>query len=97
MSLLTKRRIKNDVSEFFHVIKSEFKKIDAINTSKSMLIATQVKLFYLKIKETEDNQDIVYNQMVEWLNKRTNVSKEACSIIISYYVQSCEVFDVISK
>lgn len=97
ITILTKRKIKNDVSDFFNIIQNEFKNIDSTNTNKSELIATQIKSFYLKISQNEKNQNIIFNQIVEWIHSKTNVSKEASSIIVSYFVQRCEVFDVISK
>jgi predicted HNH restriction endonuclease len=94
---LTKRKIKNHVHDFFHIVKKEFQNIDSIKTSKSTLIATQVKVFYLKAMDNNINQEDVFNYLVEWLDKKTSVSKDASSIVISYFVQNCEVFDVIPK
>jgi 5-methylcytosine-specific restriction endonuclease McrA len=94
---LTKRKIKNHVRDFFHIVKKEFQNIDSIKASKSTLIATQVKVFYLKAMDNNVNQEDIFNYLVEWLNKRTSISKDASSIVISYFVQNCEVFNVISK
>ena len=94
---MTKRKIKNHVRDFFHIVKKEFQNIDSIKASKSTLIATQVKVFYLKAMDNNVNQEDIFNYLVEWLNKRTSISKDASSIVISYFVQNCEVFNVISK
>lgn len=96
MKALFKRKIKNDVSEFFNIIKQEFKNIDSIKATKAEQIATQVKSFYLETSNKCDNQEEVYNLLVEWLDRRTNISKEASAIVISFFVQNCEVFNEIS-
>lgn len=93
---LTKRKIKNYVRDFFHIVKKEFQNIDSIKTTKSTLIATQVKVFYLKAMDKNVNQEDIYNYLVDWLDKKTSVSLDASSIVISYFVQNCEVFDVVS-
>lgn len=93
---LTKRKIKYHVSEFFHIIKHEFKNIDTVKPNKATKIATQIKSFYYESLEIENNQEFIYNSLVEWLDKKTAINKEASSIIISYFIQNCEVFDVIS-
>lgn len=93
---LTKKKIKNNVRDFFHILKKEFKNIDAIKANKATLIAQQVKVFYLKTMNTNTNQEDIFNYLVLWLNKKTQVSEDASSIIISYFIQNCEVFDAIS-
>jgi hypothetical protein len=93
---LTKRKIKQDVCDFYHIIKKEFQNIDTIKINRATLIATQIKAFYLKSTEENTNQEDIFNYLVEWLDKKTSVSKAASSIVISYFVQNCEVFDVIS-
>ncbi|MBX9866573.1 MAG: HNH endonuclease [Burkholderiales bacterium] len=91
---LTKRKIKYHVSEYYNIIKHEFNRL---STTKSEQIAIQVKLFYLKLCEKSQNQELIYGYMVDWLHSKTKVSEEASSIIISFFVQNCEVFRVISK
>lgn len=94
---LTRQKIKYHVSEFFHIVKREFQNIDAVNSNKATQIAIQIKSFYYKASEINNNQESIYNYLVEWLDKKTNISIEASSIVISYFVQNCEVFDVISE
>lgn len=90
---LTKRRIKNDVTDYFLLIKKEFSNLDKIKPGIFELISTQVKSYYLKIKQTCSNQEDIYNNMAEWLSKKTlSSSIEACKVVVSFFVQNCEVF-----
>lgn len=97
ISNLTKRKIKNHVREFFNIIKKEFKYIDSVKPNKATKIAIQIKAFYNEALEVNTNQEAIYSYLVEWLDKKTNISEDASSIVISYFVQDCEVFDAISK
>lgn len=93
LSGLTKRKIINDVTDYYIYIKEQFKLLDKQEQNSFELIATQVKVFYLKLRKTESSQQTIYEQLIEWLFKKTeNSSKEACSIIISFFIQNCEVF-----
>ena len=94
---LTKKKIKNNVRDFFHIVKKEFKNIDAIKANKATLIAQQIKVFYLKTMDKNLNQEDIFNYLVLWLNKKTQISEDASSIVISYFIQNCEVFDVIPE
>ncbi|MFA7021251.1 ABC-three component system protein [Aliarcobacter sp.] len=93
---LTKKQIKSNVREFFNILKKEFQNIDTLNPNKSTKIATQIKSFYNEVYEKTQNQEDIYEYLVEWLYKKTNKSKDASSIVVSYFVQNCEVFDAIS-
>ncbi len=93
---LKKRKIKQDVREFFHILKKEFQNIDTLKPNKSTKIALQIKSFYSEVFEKTQNQKDIYEYLVEWLHKKTNKSKDASSIVVSYFVQNCEVFDVVS-
>jgi HNH endonuclease len=93
LSVLIKRKIKNDVTDYYIYVKEQFKLLNKQEPNSFELIATQVKAFYLKLKKNETSQQKIYEQLTEWLYKKTeNSSKEACSIIISFFIQNCEVF-----
>jgi hypothetical protein len=93
---LTKKKIKSHVRDFYHIVKREFKNIDSIKINKATLIAQQIKVFYLKATDKNTNQEDIFNYLVEWLHKKTDISQDASSIVISYFIQNCEVFDAIS-
>ena len=96
MVFITKSKIKFHVSEYFHIVRCELQNLDAITPSKATKIATQIKSFYLEASEKSTRQEDVYYGLVEWLHSKTNINKEASSVVISYFVQNCEVFDVVS-
>lgn len=57
----------------------------------------QVRLNYLNLNEKGYDQETIYYQMTKWLCDATNGSWNACEIVISYFIQKCEVFDVITE
>lgn len=90
---LTKRRIVNNVTDYYVYIKGQFQLLDLQEGNSFELISMQVKTFYLKIRKSEHSQQVIYEQLTEWLYKKTeNSSWEACSIIIAFFIQNCEVF-----
>ena len=96
MKSITKRKIKLNVSEYFHILKKELQNLDAITPNKATKIATQIKAFYLETSEKSTNQEVVYHSLIKWLHSKTNINEEASAVVISYFIQNCEVFDVIS-
>lgn len=57
----------------------------------------QVRLNYLNLKDKGYSQRDIYEAMIKWLQGATNEDAHACEIVIAYFVQKCEVFDVISE
>lgn len=89
---LTKRKIKRDV-EYFKFIQEKLKAIDSIEPTRSELIAQQIKSYYIKLEGIYATQEEIYYEMAKWLSKKTKSSNEqASSIVISFFVQNCEVF-----
>ena len=96
ISKLTKRKIHQNVQGYFNEVKYKFKNLDKIQPLTTETISTQIKQHYLLLRknDSDKSQKEIFEAMVEWLNKRTNnKSFESCEIIISYFVQNCEIFE----
>ncbi|MCS1380773.1 HNH endonuclease [Lysinibacillus sphaericus] len=90
---ITKRKIRNDITDYYIFIREQFKILDKQDTDSFNLIASQIRTYYLKLKKNENSQQNIYEQLTEWLSKKTeNSNKEVCGIIISFFIQNCEVF-----
>ncbi|ARK22463.1 ABC-three component system protein [Sporosarcina ureae] len=93
LSRITKRRIRNEITDYYYYIKEHFAQLDSQYPKSFNAIASQVSAFYNTLSRTEPSQEVIYNQLTEWLSKKTgNSSLLACGIVISFFVQNCEVF-----
>lgn len=94
LETFTKHKIRNEIREYYIYIKQQFQLLDKQTESDSFdLIASQVNTFYKALKKNVKSQEEIYEQMTEWLSKKTqNSSKYVCGIIISFFIQNCEVF-----
>jgi hypothetical protein len=93
---LTKRKIHNNVQDYFKQVKNKFVEIEKVQPLTTETISTQIKAHYLKIRKQDPTktQKEIFDAMVEWLNKQTQQkSKESSEIIISYFIQNCEIFE----
>lgn len=90
---LTKRKIKLNVEEYYSFIKSKFKELDSLQPMSTEVISSQIKIYYLKMEQQYESQHDVFEGVVDWVNRKTgSISKDASEIIVSYFVQNCEVF-----
>lgn len=61
------------------------------------MFCSQVKLGFQKLKRRNLPQKVIFDNLVKWLVDSTYEELEPCETVISYFVQKCEVFDVITK
>lgn len=93
VTFILKKSIENDVVDYFYLIQSAFKEIDKLYPGKFDLLSSQIKTFYLKCNEGGHSKQMIYHHLVNWLNNKTsNTSPKACEIILSFFIQNCEVY-----
>jgi hypothetical protein len=91
---ITKHQIKSNVSEYYLGVKTKLKQMDKLRSDISISIALQVKLYYLKLTETYTIQQEIFDIMSDWINVKTGrKSIDASRVIISFFIQNCEVFE----
>lgn len=93
LTRITKMRIRNEITEYYYYIKEQFVQLDSQYPRSFNAIASQVSAFYNSLSRIESSQEMIYGQLTEWLSKKTgNSNLGACGIVISFFVQNCEVF-----
>lgn len=91
---LLRRKVKLNVSMYYTFIEEQLRNLDEIG-KKFRIIASQIHTAYLMCKN--ENQEDIFNSIVNWLyTKDIQMNKDACVIVISFFVQNCEVFDEIA-
>lgn len=95
---LLKRKIEFNVCTYYGFIKENMKNYNDSNQLNFELISSEIKTAYLKAATASKDKEMIFNNLVVWLNKKIpDISKNACEIMISFFVQNCEVFDEISE
>ena len=90
----TKRKIKNNVADYYIFVKNKFRSIDEIHPDSANLISTQIKSYYLKQKTLELSQQEIFTNIVDWIHAKTHSkTDDAAEIIASFFIQNCEIFE----
>ena len=90
---LTRRKIKNNVSDYYIFIRNCFSDLDQKEPDLSQSISVQIKAYYLKQKRMGLGQQEIFQNIVSWLNVKTKPeTTDATEILASFFVQNCEVF-----
>ena len=90
------KRIEGDVTSFYPYCRQKFREIDS-SGSQFEIICMTVRRGYLKLRKQGLGKEEIFEQLANWLVSKTHASKNACEIIVSFFVQNCDVYDEISK
>ncbi|MES1950546.1 hypothetical protein S4A8_06793, partial [Salinisphaera sp. S4-8] len=89
----TVRKIKNNVSDYFPLIKTHFSEVDKASPNFSNIVSLQVKAYFLKQQQLGFDKQAIFDNLVVWVNVKTKPkSIDAAEILVSFFVQNCEVF-----
>lgn len=96
--VILKNKIESYVCTYFNFIKETFRNLEASGQLNFNIIASEIKTSFLKCEKELLNKGDIFNSMVNWMNSQLdNSSYEACEVVVSYFVQNCEVFHEITK
>ena len=95
---LLKKRVESYVHSYFPYVRDCLKEIDGKDGFNEQVLAGQIRNCYLKMKDNCAEKSVIFLQMTDWLNSKTQlISRDACEVIIAFFVQNCEVFDEITQ
>lgn len=95
---LIKERISRFISLYYRMIKEEFQSIDENSNFSFEALCFQIKALFIQLDKICTSKEQIFDSMVDWLFRLTNSkNRTACEIVISFFVQNCEVFYEITE
>ena len=88
--------VKTQVNVFFHDVHEAFQELGREGKLRFNSFCQQVKYMYVTFRDKGYDQDKIFYEMTKWLSDATGEAWGDCEVVISYFVQKCEVFDVIT-
>lgn len=93
MTIATKFKIQSYVTYFYHSIKDKFSELDKNEPYTSDAIYSQIRSYYLQLKKSGMSQPQIFTALTKWIEAVTdNTSHDVAEIIVSFFVQNCEVY-----
>lgn len=89
-----RKRIEGDVTAYYPFCRQKFKEIDTSGCGFNV-VCLSVKKSYLKLKGEGLDKETIFEQMTNWLVSKTHASYNACAIMVSFFVQNCDIYDEI--
>lgn len=86
-------KVLGNVVQYFSFVKGEFQKLQEKERVPFRIIATQVRHYFYQVSRRLYDQEQIFDQIVKWLMDKTHCGKTAGEIVVSFFVQDCEVFE----
>lgn len=90
-------KVKSYVTAYYSKVDQWLKQMDMEGKQHFRPFCNSVKINYLKLSNENLSQPNIFEKLVDWIQNSTNEDRIACEIVISYFVQKCEVYDVIAE
>ena len=96
--ILLKNKVRGYVIDYFYFIKNYTKNLTDSHSLNFDTLATTIRLAYQTASRLSESKGEIFDSLTNWLvNKIEIKNKIACEIVISFFVQSCEVFDEVTE
>lgn len=90
-------KIHTFVNKYYPDVEAMFKQMEMDGTVDYERFCSQMKFKYKDLAKQGLTQSQVFDEMVAWLTGTTNEETGPCEVVVSFFVQKCEVFDAISQ
>ena len=89
--------IEQNVTKYFLFIQEEF--VNVLNSSKVNLrtISANMRYAYEQSKDGGLDDRIIFESLVQWVSTQCHCQAYIANIIVSFFIQNCDVFDKISE
>ena len=90
-------KVRNYVVQYFGFVQREFAKLQDKDRIPFEMIAVQVRHYFFQVERLLITKEQIFDQMVKWVMEKTGGNRSASEIVVSFFVQDCEVFREITK
>lgn len=94
-NLMLYLKAKTNVNVYYSAVQDAFTELNEERILRYKPFCLQVRMTYMNLNDMGLSQDEIFEKMVDWLQDATHENRSSCEVIISYFIQKCEVFDAI--
>ena len=95
---LRRKILNNVVDGMYEMVNEVIEDLAAQNKINVKNFRKSIRRMYEDASDQADDQSTIFNELVHYLYARSGMKYyEACEILVSYFVQSCEVFNEITE
>lgn len=89
-----RQKITDDIVDYYPLIRQLFAEKEKEGLAIFELIASQIRTTYLQMRSQTLSKELIFSKMCEWFSEKTGSNATVSKIMIAFFIQDCEVFDV---
>lgn len=89
--------VKSQVAKYYRFIENTMKNLSSKNEYSDDLIRAQIKEAYIKLSNKKVAPELIFKELANRIQRITKQDIRFCYIVVSYFIQSCEVFHATTK
>ena len=86
-------KIQHYVSKYYPIVRDDCKEMEIEGTLNFEKFCSQMKFKYQDLRDRGLDQTQIFDVLTEWIAGETHEEKSSCEVVVSYFVQKCEVFE----
>ena len=90
-------KVKSFVNEYYNVVYDAFIQMDKSKVIRFEPFSLQMKMNYIQLVQSGTEPVKIFDKLVDWIVSITNEDRLWCELIVSYFVQKCEVYNATSE
>lgn len=93
LGIMNEMKIGQYILSFFAPIRESLRKLELEEKAKSLFICSQVKSYYTLLLMQGFDQSQIFEEMCVWFMTNTGIKERSKSeVLVSYFIQNCEIF-----
>lgn len=85
-------KVRSQVANWYLAVNGIFKEVSSEKGLKYKSLCSEIRTFWTSLDEDGRSQYEIYSTLTDWFANRINDRKDLCEIVVSYFIQECEVF-----
>lgn len=85
-------KVRSQVANWYLAVNGIFKEVSSERGLKYKSLCSEIRTFWTSLDEDGRSQYEIYSALTDWFANRINDRKDLCEIVVSYFIQECEVF-----
>ena len=90
-------KVSDNVARYYPMMQKMFSDYDGENGNSFQRFSYKMRGLFLQIKNQADNPSFVFDAIVDEVERKANTDRLVSELIVSFFIQNCEVFDEISE
>lgn len=91
------RKLSDNVARYYPIMQRTFSDYDGENGNSFERLSCKMRDLFLQIKSKENDPAFVFDAIVDEVEKKAKTDRLTSELIVSFFVQNCEVFDEIPE